>query len=48
MANAAVQTVLGMSVVGSDWEELKKYNLSELYGESAKTAKEESHDAAEA
>ena len=29
-----------MSVVGSDWEELKKYNLSELYGESAKTAKE--------
>ncbi|KAK0648778.1 hypothetical protein B0T16DRAFT_456234 [Cercophora newfieldiana] len=34
-------TVCGMSVVGRDWEELKKYNLSELYGMS-KDASEES------
>jgi tRNA acetyltransferase TAN1 len=47
VADAVTQTICGMSVVGSDWEELKKYNLSELYGESAKTAKE-SRDSAEA
>ncbi|KAK1826833.1 hypothetical protein QBC39DRAFT_187409 [Podospora conica] len=42
------QTVCGMSVVGSDWEELKKYNLSELYGESAKTDKKEARESTEA
>ncbi|KAG9243434.1 hypothetical protein BJ878DRAFT_543263 [Calycina marina] len=26
------QTVCGMSVVGDDWEALKRYNISELYG----------------
>ena len=25
------QTVCGMSVVGGDWEELKRFNLAELY-----------------
>ncbi|KAK4452057.1 hypothetical protein QBC34DRAFT_377554 [Podospora aff. communis PSN243] len=34
------QTACGMSVVGRDWEELKKYNLSELYGVSTDEAKE--------
>ena len=29
-----------MSVVGRDWEQLKKYNLSELYGVSTEDAKE--------
>ncbi|KAK0611161.1 hypothetical protein B0T14DRAFT_571081 [Immersiella caudata] len=34
------QTACGMCVVGRDWEELKKYNLSELYGVSTEEAKE--------
>lgn len=28
-----------MSVVGSDWEDLKRYNLAELYGPSAEPGK---------
>ncbi|KAK5653539.1 hypothetical protein OQA88_8798 [Cercophora sp. LCS_1] len=30
------QTVCGMSVVGSDWEALKRYNLTELYSAATK------------
>ncbi|KAK3951578.1 hypothetical protein QBC32DRAFT_160447 [Pseudoneurospora amorphoporcata] len=29
------QTVCGMSVVGGDWDELKKYNMTELYNQAA-------------
>jgi tRNA acetyltransferase TAN1 len=30
------QTVCGMSVVGSDWEKLKRFNLAELYPSAPK------------
>ncbi len=33
-----LQTVCGMSVVGSDWEKLKRFNLAELYQPSSKGA----------
>ena len=26
-----LQTICGMSVVGDDWESLKRYNLAEIY-----------------
>ena len=29
------QTVCGMSVVDGDWDELKKYNMTELYNQAA-------------
>lgn len=32
----ADQNVIGMSVAGSDYEKLKRYNLAELYKPSAK------------
>lgn len=32
------QTICSMGVVGTDWDELKRYNLSELYGVSTKSA----------
>ena len=31
LANSWTKTVCGMSVVPGDWEELKRYNLAELY-----------------
>jgi len=30
-ADTLKQTICGMSVVGSDWESLKRFNLAELY-----------------
>jgi len=39
------QTVCGMSVVGGDWDELKKYNLLELYGVPRKRAAEKDNSA---
>ncbi|GAP89843.1 putative THUMP domain-containing protein [Rosellinia necatrix] len=32
------QTFLGMSVVGKDWEAMKRYNIHELYAAAAKSA----------
>jgi tRNA acetyltransferase TAN1 len=40
-----LQTVCGMSVVGSDWEKLKRFNLAELY-QQTKTPKVETTDEA--
>lgn len=31
------QTVCGMSIVDGDWDELKRYNLTELYNQAEKT-----------
>ncbi len=30
------QTICGMSVVGGDWENLKRYNLAEIYQQATK------------
>lgn len=35
------QTVCGMSVVGKEWESLKRFNLHEIYQPSAKTGPKE-------
>ncbi|KAI1145881.1 hypothetical protein F4825DRAFT_442524 [Nemania diffusa] len=35
------QTYLGMSVVGRDWEAMKRYNIHELYAAAAKSAEED-------
>jgi len=32
------QTVCGMSVVGRDWEALKRFNLAELYAKATSNA----------
>lgn len=32
------QTVCGMSVVDGDWDELKRYNLTELYSQARSNA----------
>ncbi|KAF8866085.1 hypothetical protein BDZ45DRAFT_700739 [Acephala macrosclerotiorum] len=42
------QTVCGMSVVGSDWEALKRFNLSELYSHNQPTTKTKDASNAEA
>lgn len=34
-----VKTVCGMSVVGNDWESLKRYNLAEIYGNPGASGK---------
>lgn len=36
------QTVCGMSIVGSDWDELKRYNVTELYNQAIKRSTEAS------
>lgn len=33
------KTVCGMSVVGNDWESLKRYNLAEIYGNPGASGK---------
>ena len=35
----AFQNVCGMSVVGADYDKLKRYNLSEIYSPSARREK---------
>ncbi|KAJ8120059.1 hypothetical protein ONZ43_g3136 [Nemania bipapillata] len=35
------QTYVGMSVVGKDWEAMKRYNIHELYAAASKSAEEE-------
>lgn len=34
-ADFFLQTVCGLSVVDGDWDELKKYNMTELYNQAA-------------
>ncbi|KAI1181014.1 hypothetical protein F4777DRAFT_527905 [Nemania sp. FL0916] len=42
------QTFCGMSVVGSDWEAMKKYNIHELYAAAAKLGADSEGDKKEA
>lgn len=41
-----MKNVLGMSVVGSDYDELKQYNLAEIYDPTPKLHAEMSNGAA--
>jgi tRNA acetyltransferase TAN1 len=36
LADIRSQTVCGMSVVDGDWDDLKRYNLAELYTATSK------------
>lgn len=45
--NKLQKTMCGMSVVGDDWERLKRFNLAEIYQPKKTTGKETNEEVAD-